>query len=113
MHPFTPHDEPMVNVTHLRWLCFIEGLSLILLVGVAMPLKYVWAMPLAVRYVGMVHGLLWLVLIVLLIAVAWRMRWSLGRSSAVFFSSIVPFGFLLIDRRMKSWDAPLTPTALH
>jgi integral membrane protein len=111
MHPSIPHDDRMLNVPNLRRLCLIEGLSLILLVGVAMPLKYVWAMPLAVRYVGMVHGLLWLVLIVLLIAVAWRLRWSLGRSSAVFFSSIVPFGFLLIDGRMKTWDAPVASSA--
>jgi integral membrane protein len=96
----------MLNITTLRRLCLIEGLSLILLVGVAMPLKYIWDMPLAVRYVGMVHGLLWLALIALLVVIAWRLRWSLGRSAAVFASSLVPFGFLMVDGRMKSWGTP-------
>ena len=52
----------------------------------------------------MAHGLLWLVLCVVLVAVAWRLRWSLGRSAAVFVSSLLPFGFLVMDRRMTTWD---------
>ncbi len=87
----------------LRLLCRIEGFSLLLLLFVAMPLKYLADLPLAVRYVGMAHGLLWLALVTLLIALAWKQRWSLGRSAAVFISSLLPFGFLLIDRRMAAW----------
>lgn len=96
-------------IAALRFLCLIEGLSLLLLLFVAMPLKYVWEMPLAVRYVGMAHGLLWLVLVVLLIVVAWRLRWTLGRSAAVFISSLLPFGFLVMDRRMAGWDRQPEP----
>ena len=87
----------------LRLLCRIEGFSLLLLLFVAMPLKYLADMPLAVRYVGMAHGLLWLALVTLLIALAWKQRWSFGRSAAVLISSLLPFGFLLIDRRMAAW----------
>lgn len=93
-------------IAALRLICIIEGISLLLLLFVAMPLKYVWEMPLAVRYVGMAHGLLWLVLVVLLIVVAWRLRWTLGRSAAVFISSLLPFGFLALDRHMAKWDLP-------
>ncbi len=93
------------SINRLRVLCLIEGLSLVLLLGVAMPLKYLAAMPLAVRYVGMAHGLLWIALIILLTIVAWRHRWGLGRSAAVFVTSLLPFGFLLIDRRLRAWDA--------
>ena len=88
----------------LRLLCIIEGVTLLLLLGVAMPLRQLMDQPLAVRYVGMVHGLLWLVLCVVLVAVAWRRRWGLGRCLAVFVSSVLPFGFLVIDRRMRAWD---------
>lgn len=94
----------------LRRLCFIEGISLLLLLFVAMPLKYLADQPLAVRYVGMAHGLLWLVLCVVLVAVAWRLRWNLGRSAAVFVSSLLPFGFLVMDRRMTTWDSQPGPT---
>ena len=99
----------MLTITALRRLCLIEGLSLLVLVFIAMPLKHIWGMPLAVRYVGMVHGVLWLALVVLLIALAWRHRWSLGRSAAVFVSSLLPFGFLVMDRRMAGW-APTLPS---
>lgn len=87
----------------LRLLCLIEGISLLVLVGVAMPLKYLADQPLAVRYVGMAHGLLWIALVVMLIAVAWHQRWRLGRCIAVFVSSLLPFGFLVMDRRMATW----------
>ncbi len=93
----------------LRLLCIIEGVSLLLLLGVAMPLKYLADQPLAVRYVGMVHGLLWLALLVMLVAITWRQRWSFGRCLAVFVSSVLPFGFLVIDRRMRAWDKEETP----
>lgn len=93
-----------MTITSLRRLCLIEGLSLVVLVCVAVPLKHVWDMPLAVRYVGMIHGVLWLVLLAVLFVVARRHLWSLGRSTAVFASSIIPFGFLLVDRRMRTWE---------
>lgn len=93
----------------LRLLCIVEGVSLLLLLGVAMPLKYLAGQPLAVRYVGMAHGLLWLALVVVLVIVAWRLRWSPARALAVFISSLLPFGFLVIDRRMRTWGALPTP----
>ncbi len=96
----------------LRLLCIIEGISLLLLLGVAMPLKYVADLPLAVRYVGIAHGLLWLALCVVLAAVAWRLRWSLGRSAGVFVSSLLPFGFLVMDRRMAGWEPQSDPPAI-
>lgn len=101
----------MTTITALRRLCLIEGLSLLLLLGVAMPLKYLADQPLAVRYVGLVHGLLWLALVVLLVVVAWRLRWSLGRSAAVFVSSLLPFGFLVMDHRMRAWGDRPGPSA--
>lgn len=99
----------MTSLTMLRLLCFIEGLSLLLLLGVAMPLKYMADQPMAVRYVGMAHGLLWLALCVVLVVVACRLRWGLARSAAVFVSSLLPFGFLVTDRRMRTWDRQPLP----
>ena len=44
----------------LRILGNIEGVSYLLLLGVAMPMKYFFDLPLAVKIVGMVHGVLFL-----------------------------------------------------
>lgn len=93
----------MTSVRTLRLLCVVEGISLLLLLGVAMPLKHLAGLPLAVRYVGMTHGLLWIGVCVVLAAVAWRHRWTCARSAGVFVSSLLPFGFVLIDRRMRTW----------
>ncbi|MBA3684020.1 MAG: DUF3817 domain-containing protein [Planctomycetes bacterium] len=101
------------SVSALRVLCAVEGVSLLLLFGVAMPLKYVAGRPEAVRIVGMAHGLLWIALCALLLVVIVSRRWSLGRGAAVFLSSLLPFGFLAVDRRLRAWDAdshPPTPT---
>jgi len=99
----------MTSPRTLRLLCIIEGISLLLLLGVAMPLKYLADLPLAVRYVGMAHGLLWIAVCAVLVAVAWRWHWSLARSAAVFVSSLLPFGFVILDRRMRAWSNDSTP----
>ncbi|MFW5972756.1 MAG: DUF3817 domain-containing protein, partial [Bacteroidota bacterium] len=45
-------------LSRLRLIGFIEGLSYLALLGIAMPLKYMAGMPMAVRYVGWIHGVL-------------------------------------------------------
>jgi integral membrane protein len=97
--------EPLRRMGPLRLLCLGEGLSLLLLVGVAMPLKYLAGQPAAVRWVGLAHGLLWLALCLLLLLVARRHRWGPGRICAVLVSSLLPLGFLVIDPRLRAWDA--------
>ena len=68
------------SVGRLRAAGMIEGVSFLLLLGVAMPLKYFAGMPLAVKIGGWVHGLLFLtfcmVLLVAHTAEKWPMRWS-------------------------------------
>ncbi|MCZ8134288.1 MAG: DUF3817 domain-containing protein, partial [Algoriphagus sp.] len=43
-----------------KWISLIEGLSFLILLGIAMPLKYMFDMPLAVTYVGWAHGILFI-----------------------------------------------------
>ena len=51
----------------LRILGNVEGVSYLLLLGVAMPLKYAFGLPLAVKIVGMAHGVLFLAYCALLV----------------------------------------------
>lgn len=85
----------------LRVVAFIEGLSFVLLLFVAMPLKYYAGMPLAVRIVGSVHGLLFLAFCGSLARAAIACEWPLRRSLLAFVSSIVPFGTFVFDRSLK------------
>jgi integral membrane protein len=89
----------------LRTVTLIEGVSFLVLLFIAMPLKYVWNLPQAVRIVGMAHGILFLIFCFCL-AQSWiAARWPLGRAALVFGASIIPFGPWLIDRRLKSYEA--------
>lgn len=92
-------------VSQLRKWTLIEGVSFLLLLFVAMPLKYFAGLPLAVKVVGMAHGVLFLVVGALLVMALFVAKWPLGRAAFVFLSTLVPFGPFLIDRRLKSYEA--------
>ena len=76
-----------------------------MLLFIAMPLKYFWAMPQAVRIVGMAHGVLFVIFCVSLLQVWVVAKWPMGRAALAFLASIVPFGPWLIDRRLRSYEA--------
>lgn len=91
-------------VGRLRAVSALEGLSYLLLLGVAMPLKYLAGIPEVVRVVGMAHGVLFVVFVSALIAAAAAERWSVGRSLVVLGLSLVPFGALQIERTLRPGD---------
>jgi integral membrane protein len=88
-----------------RAVALLEGLSFILLLFVAMPLKYLAGMPLAVRVVGLAHGLLFVLFLFALMEVAIAYRWSLVRVVGAFVSSLVPFGTFVLDARLRREEA--------
>jgi len=81
-----------------RWVGRAEGLSLLVLMGVAMPLKYALGQPEAVQWVGWVHGILFLVYVIALGSVARVEAWSWGRIGLGVFASMVPFGPFVLER---------------
>tara|TARA_B100001964_G_scaffold224715_1_gene271812 strand:+ start:82 stop:381 length:300 start_codon:yes stop_codon:yes gene_type:complete len=85
----------------LRLVALIEGIAYLVLLGIAMPLKYLYAMPLAVRVVGITHGLLFIVLVTLLLRAHEHHRWTTSFSIRVFVASLIPFGAFWMDRRLK------------
>jgi integral membrane protein len=84
-------------IRRLRILGFIEGISFLLLIGVAMPLKYLADMPLAVRVVGMAHGVLWVLYVGTAIWIASSLSWGLSRTLRVLLASVLPAGPFFID----------------
>jgi len=91
-------------VSLLRKTALLEAVSYLLLVGVAMPLKYIFHMPQAVQAVGMIHGLLFVVLCLSLLQVIFVARWPLLRAAGVFFASMLPFVPFFMDRWMRSHE---------
>jgi len=92
-------------VSFLRKIALIEAVSYLVLLGIAMPLKYLADMPLAVRIVGSVHGLLFVIFGVALLRAMFVARWSLGRGALVFVASLIPVATFLIDPKMKRYIA--------
>lgn len=96
-------------IWRLRMVGMLEGASYLALLGVAMPLKYLAGMPLAVRIAGSVHGALFVVFVIALIQ-AWSDRgWGIKQAAMVFAASLLPFGPFLIDARLKKEQAEALP----
>ena len=83
--------------SRFRIISIIEGLSYLILVFIAMPLKYMFNYPIAVKIVGMSHGVLFILFFVALVMAMNRYKWKfLGFQ--LFVYSLIPFGFILIER---------------
>lgn len=92
-------------VASLRTIALIEGVSYLVLLFLAMPLKYFWGLPQAVRIVGMAHGVLFVIFCVALLYTSIIAKWPLGRSALIFLAAIFPFGPWLVDGKMKKYEA--------
>ena len=93
----------------LRLVALAEGVSYLVLLGIAMPLKYIYDLPLAVRIVGSLHGLFSIILVFTLLLAHLEYRWKLMFSAQVFISSLIPFGAFWMDRRLKGLEAQPEP----
>lgn len=86
----------------IRWFRIIaiaEGISFLILLGIAMPLKYFAGIPIAVTIAGSIHGLLFIAFMIL----AWEVKNILDKPFTwyvkAFIASILPFGTFVFDRQ--------------
>ena len=90
--------------THLgrvRLISLMEGWSFVVLLFIAMPLKYFADQPLAVRIVGMGHGVLFLILIAAALQAQFNEdHWPLKRTFFVCLGALLPFGPFIVDAKM-------------
>ena len=100
----------MIALRHLRLVALLEGTSFLVLLFIAMPLKYLAGLPLAVRVAGSVHGALFLLFMAALYRAGSERRWPLRRWLIAFVASIVPFGTFLFDRSLRREIADVTPS---
>jgi integral membrane protein len=81
----------------LRIIAFLEGCSYLLL-GFTMILKYKFAIPQPNYVVGLAHGILFVLYIVLLLQVSFIHRWNLLKMLMAFLASLIPFGTFYADK---------------
>lgn len=80
----------------------LEALSYLLLLFVAMPLKYGWDRPEFVRWTGSAHGALFCLFCALALVVASREKWSLKVTALAFLSAFLPFGPFVFEKKYLS-----------
>jgi integral membrane protein len=84
----------------LRVIGWWEGVSFLVLLGVAMPLKYFAGWPQAVRVVGMAHGILFMLYILAAIQAALERDWPWKRTALVMLASVLPAGPFVVDAKL-------------
>lgn len=89
-------------MTYLRLLAVVEGVSLLVLFFVAMPLKYQFDMPQAVTLAGWVHGVLFMVFVLYASSYSQRQQWRDSLFFQLLLSSMIPFGMVYMDRKLKA-----------
>lgn len=82
----------------------IEGYSYLLLLFVAMPMKYMMGIAIATKIVGSIHGILFIAFMFLLIA-AWQdAKWSIKESIIFFIAALIPFGTFFTKKTIQSYE---------
>ncbi|WP_374959667.1 DUF3817 domain-containing protein [Gilvibacter sp.] len=82
-----------------RLVSTLEAISFLLLLGIAMPLKYIWGKPEAVSVIGMAHGVLFVLYLLLAYYVGEKLNWSTRTLLIVMVCAILPFGPFYAERK--------------
>lgn len=98
------------TINTLRKIGKIEGISFLLLMGIAMPLKYLAGYPLAVTVVGWAHGVLFVIFCCVLAKAWWTTPLTIGWACLSFVAALLPFGPFVIDGHLKQFEDGPKPT---
>ncbi|HEY9900225.1 MAG TPA: DUF3817 domain-containing protein [Pantanalinema sp.] len=90
-------DSPVIR--GFRAVALAEGISFLLLLCVAMPLKYLAGMPMAVKVAGSLHGFLFVTYLVTAYLLFTELKWPLKRAPGVLLAAVLPFGTFVLERK--------------
>lgn len=95
------------TLNRLRSVGISEAISFLLLLGVAMPLKYAFGHPEMVKIVGMAHGVLWILYVSLAGLGQLDYKWSWKTTLLLLIASMLPFGPIVADATLlRNINAP-------
>ena len=94
------HFSFNTTLDKFRTVAVLEGISYIILLFIAMPLKRMAGIPEVQKYVGWAHGLLFILFVALLVQVWLKYKWSFGKVVMAFIASLIPFGTFVLDRSL-------------
>ena len=85
--------------TVFKYVSILEGISFLLLLFIAMPLKYIWEMPQMVQQVGMAHGVLFIAYVIGAIWLFKPLNWNFKELLIILGCSLVPFGPFYVEKK--------------
>ncbi|MEN9980474.1 MAG: hypothetical protein RIT22_92 [Bacteroidota bacterium] len=77
----------------------LEGTSLLLLLLFAMPMKYIFQIPIFVQMIGMAHGVLFIAYIIMAVMLKIECNWTFKKFGIISVASVVPFGTFYVDKK--------------
>jgi integral membrane protein len=89
----------MTPEQRFKWTAYSEGISFLVLLAIAMPLKYLLGWPLAVRVVGSLHGVLFILYTLLVFDGIGSGRFNARTAGLAMLASLLPFGPFLFERK--------------
>jgi integral membrane protein len=96
-------------LTRFRVMAYATGVMLLLLVFVAMPLKYVWDSETAIAVIGPLHGFLYMIYVVTAFDLAVRAKWAFTRTILVLLAGTIPVASFYAERKATAWINGTTP----
>lgn len=88
-----------ISIKQFKIISTLEALSFLLLLGIAMPLKYIFEMPQMVQVVGMIHGILFMMYVVAAYFMKEKLEWPTSIFLIVLLCSVLPFGPFYAERK--------------
>jgi integral membrane protein len=89
------------NIRNLRWVGIAEGISFLVLLLIAMPIKYLLGIPEVVKYVGWIHGILFMAYIAAVFLAIRAMNWNWFSVLVALAASLIPIGTFILDKQLK------------
>lgn len=97
----------MRRIKNLRMIGIAEGISFLVLLLIAMPLKYYFDLPMAVKIVGWAHGILFIAYVAIVFLSIRLMKWNLIEVGIALAASLIPLGTFFLDKGWKKREQEL------
>ncbi len=90
-------------IDRLRLSSILDGISYLILLGIAMPLKYIADIPIGVRIVGSLHGVFFTALCLFLLLALLQRKLNFGWCVIIFLCALFPFAPFFLDKKLRKF----------
>ena len=89
-----------ISVKQFKVVAILEGASFLGLLGIAMPLKYIFGLPTTTQVLGMAHGILFIAYVLMVVLFRKQLNWNLKITALALTAAVLPFGPFVVDKKL-------------